>query len=250
MPLEFEPIPVALEDPPPPRPILIPGILSEGDLVLITGLEDTFKSTFALELVYSLSTGRKFLGWFPIMRTLRCGIVNAEIDAGNYLERVAQFVNGDLPMLGKMHVTSDLEFDFGHLDELRRQIDIWKLDCVCFDHCSACWPERALNREIFSENQKTHVSPLLKRLKTFGKTFILIHHDPKASQGVRNRASGSQALLNDPDVRIFLDRFEDKETGDNNGVRIRIKNRLQRPLKSFVAQYDNETRRLTIPLML
>ena len=231
MPLDFRPTTYIHADPRKPRPIAITGILRVGDLAIISGSWDTFKSTFALELVSSLATGEPFLGWFRVWRKIRMGIVQAEIDPGSYDGRVVQF-----PASDDLFVASDLRFSFDRLGEVEEAVRELDLGGVAFDPLGQMWPSRAENGEPFSENVKTHISPLLRRLKLLGVTVILVHHDPKPAPGVSRRASGSSALLNDPDTRIFLDRGSTKD--DSHRVSVELRTRLQSPATGFDAVYQ------------
>lgn len=226
-----------------PRPVAIEGICKVGDLILITGGFDTFKSTLGLELAFTLASGHPFLQHFP----LRCGrlrgaVIQCEIDPGDYeTHRIAD----RFPVCHNLEFLSDVAFTFDELPHLKAEFDEMAFDFVLFDPVGPMWPTYAVNsREPFDENRKTHVSPFLKRLRLLGKMVILVHHDTKQ----QTRASGSASLLNDPDVRVFIDR----ETLDGNGhgpveqVNVNIRNRLQKPTLPFTARMQ-PTGRLTIP---
>ena len=61
-------------------------------------------------------------------------------------------------------------------------------------------------------------------------TIIMVHHDPKPpSQGAKGRASGSAALLNEPDTRIMVDRTVVDSRADNR-ISLEIRSRLQAPM--------------------
>ena len=126
------------------------------------------------------------------------------------------------------------------MPQLEEAIEDASLDGVIIDPLGQVWPSTALNGEPFSENTKNHVSPIMRELKKLHKTVVLVHHDPKATggDGPVNRASGSSALLNDPDVRIFVDRLP----GDN--IKVTVRNRLQRPTPPFVAGFNADTMRI------
>ena len=223
--LEFLPLDYLKDYPPRARPVAIEGILRVGDLAIITGSYDTFKSSFALELAYALATGDDFLARFPVKHRLRMGVLQTEIDPGAYADRLQVFIRTP-----DLLVSSDLYFDFDRLGELAQAIDDLALDGVVLDPLGQMWPSYARNGEPFSENAKTHVAPLMKALKSMHRTIILVHHDPKPGQGARNRASGSSALLNDPDARIFLDRNDPL-------VGVTVRNRLQSPAGTFYLKW-------------
>lgn len=231
--LEFLPADYLREHPRTPRPTAIVGILRVGDLAIISGSFDTFKSTFALEMVHSLTSGDPFLGRFRVNQRLRMGLLQSEIDPGSYDERLETVGAGS-----DLVVCSDMTFTFDKLAGLARAVDDYQLDGFVLDPIGDMWPTFARGGEAFSENLKTHVGPLLRALKLFRKTIILVHHDPKASQGVRNRASGSSALLNAPDTRIFLDRNDPL-------VSVSVRSRLQSPIGQFDMQFRSRRLRFS-----
>lgn len=229
-PLEFLPHEYVVANPRAPRPLAIEGVLRVGDLVIITGSYDTFKSTLALELMWSLATGKPWLRhWdFRVRRRLRVGLLQTEIDPGSYDERCARFSPA-----ADLLLCSCLDFTFDRMDELETALDDSGLDGIAIDPLGMVWPTFAASGEPFSENAKTHVSPIMRKLKQLRRTTILVHHDPKQQMGLTNRASGSSALLNDPDVRIFVDRA----AGDN--IRVTVRNRLQHPTPPFIAHFES-----------
>lgn len=203
-----------------------------GDLCLITGGFDTMKSTLALELAWSLACRRPWLHTFKVHRGMRVGLLQVEIDPGSFDERLLRFTP-----LENMLTASNLGWTFDRMEELREVVGDLSLDCLVLDPLGPMWPTFALNGEPFSENLKTHVSPLMRNLKSLGVGLILVHHDPKVQAGFQGRASGSSALLNDPDVRIFVDR-----KGDD--IKITVRNRLQRPTRPFTATFNEESGRI------
>lgn len=220
----------------PPRPIAISGILRVGDLAIITGPADSFKSTLALEMAWSLATGRPLLGRIPIRKRLRMGVLQNEIDPGAYKLRVEQPYTAHDDLL----LCSDLDFTFDRMDELVEACDDLALDGIVLDRLGTMWPEYDVTGVPFSENEKSHVSRLLRRLKGLNRTVIMVHHDPKPSAGMRGRASGSAALINDPDTRLYLDRSV------GNRVKVSISCRLLLSIGEFTGEFL-ETRRLVIP---
>lgn len=236
-PLEFFPHAYILDNPRMPRPVAIEGIMRVGDLCLLTGGWDTFKSTLSLELAWSLSTGRPLLNRYPIVQRIRTGILQVEIDPGSYDERAQRF-----PRAEDLLLASCMGFNFDRIEELKQVVDDNGLEGLVLDPLGQLWPTFARNGEPFSENLKNHVSPVMGELKKLGITVILVHHDPKPGQGgYQGRAAGSSALLNDPDVRMFLDRSAD------DIVQVTVRNRLQRPAKPFKAIFNEDSGRLTIP---
>ena len=218
--LDFIPLSVTHESPRSPRPIAIDGVLRVGDLCIVTGGWDTFKSTLCLEMAWSLATGMPFLGnpSLAVVNPLRMGILQAEIDPGSYDERLLAYSPTD-----NLWTCSDLTYQLTEsgVEDLYVTMRELELDGLVLDPLGPMWPSYAWTTgEVFRENAKEHVTPILKAFKQFSKTIVLVHHDPKPSLGVRNRASGTSALLNDPDTRILLDRMGAK-------VIAQVRSRLQ-----------------------
>jgi len=216
---------------PEPRAVAVDKVLGVGDLAIISGPYDTFKSSFALELAHSLATAEPFLGRFAVDHPLRTLVIQCEIDAGSYRDRVRQ-LGGHPDLL----VWNDYAWSFERLGELPAIVDECGVEAIVFDPIGQMWPRHSRSGEPFNENLKTHVSPLLKVLRLLGPTIILVHHDPKKGQ-VENRAAGSSALLNDPDTRIFLDEHP-------LGIGVRIRTRLQASAGRFTARFYEDRRRL------
>lgn len=236
-PIEFLDHVYIRDNPRAPRPIAIEGIIRVGDLAVITGEYDAYKSTLGLELAWSLATGRPWLKCpaFRVVRKIRTGVLQTEIDPGAYDERCARF-----PPARDLLLCTSPDFTLDRILELQVALDDAALEGIVIDPLGQVWPSHARNGEPFSENAKSHVSPLMRELKSLRRTVVLIHHDPKPSAGFKGRASGSAAILNDPDVRIFVDR-----KGDGH-IKVTVRNRLQRPAPPFEAIFDPETLRLSV----
>ena len=221
-----------------PPKVAIEGLCHTDDLVIVTGGWDSFKSTFGAELAWSLASGDPFLGHFEVRQTLKMGIIQVEIHPGSYDERV----NIAHPTRERAHdnilVASIPGWTLTDYDGLVDAIDELDLEGIILDPVGRMWPARSPGGySDFNENANEHVSPLLSSLKILGRLVVIIHHDPKDQQGFKGRARGSSALLNDPDVRIMLDREEGDEEV-SNVVKVRVRNRLQKPAKPFKALFS------------
>lgn len=226
--MDFTPTTDIHNNPRDPRPIAVEGVLRVGDLCIVTGSWDTFKSTFALELAWSLATRVDFLRKFRVSNQVRMGIVQAEIDPGSYDHRLLVYPPTQELLAASLIGNGSRPFTFDRLDELQHDMEEFGMGGIVLDPIGQMWPR---NRE-FNPNWSYQVSPILWDLKTMGKTVILVHHDPKPGQGVQNWAAGAAALLNDPDVRIHLDR-----KGTSDDVTVTIRNRLQEATPPFLARF-------------
>ncbi len=226
--MDFTPLSDTHRNPRAPRPVAVEDIIRVGDLAIISGSWDTFKSTVALELAYSMATCGKFLNRFMVGRQLRTGILQAEIDPGAYDHRLLGFPPTD-ELLSRSDLGGERHFTFDHLPELNHAMDEYQMKAIVLDPIGQMWPR---GRD-FSPNLGMDISPIMYELKTMGKTVILVHHDPKPGQGLQNRASGSSSLLNDPDTRIFVDR---KPNTDD--ITMTVRSRLNRSIAPFLVRFE------------
>ena len=194
-----------------PNP-MVDGLLNQGELIIVTGLWDSFKSRFSAELARSIASGEKFLDHFAVARGGASLIIQKEINEGFYDERFLELSRGlsdDTPF----YVSYDKDFSFGqgYGKVLNNLIQDLGLKLIVFDPLTYFWPiERT-----FDENQSGPVAaalaPLLA-LRNTGCSFVLVHHDPKPSMGGQGVARGSSVLVNAPDARLLLHRKEDNLT--------------------------------------
>ena len=227
--MDFIPTTAIHKNPRAPRPIAVEGVLRVGDLCIVTGSWDVFKSTFALELAWSLATRVSFLRRFRVSNQIRMGILQAEIDPGSYDHRLLVYPPTEELLAASVVGDGSRPFTFERLDELAHDMEAFGMGGIVLDPIGQMWPR---NWPDFNPNLNVHVSPIMWDLKTMGKTIILVHHDPKPGQGVQNWAAGASALLNDPDVRIHLAR----KTGTDD-VTVTIRNRLQQATPPFLARF-------------
>jgi hypothetical protein len=223
---------------PKPRP-LIQGLLNQGELVMLTGSWDSFKSRISAEIVRAVVTGDDFLGRFPTASPGPALIIQQEINKGAYDERIIAMADG-VPDSAPLFLYDGEQFRFepGYDDELASVIKERDIRLVIFDPLTYFWPQD----RFFDENNNTAVAnvlaPLLK-LRETGCTFILVHHDPKPSNGFEGVARGASHLVNAPDARILL-----KRPVDSDEVTIKFKTRNINPPGKFKAVLDPVTGRL------
>lgn len=194
-----------------PEP-LIDGIVNAGELVIITGLWDSFKSRFGAEMARSIASGESFLNNFKVYSPGPALIVQKEIHPGAYDERfitLAEGVDNSRPFL--LSYDAQFRFNQGYESELGHLINSLGLKLIVFDPLTYFWPEGKDFDENTSGSVAAALGPLL-RLRTTGCTFVLIHHDPKPSGGYSGIARGSSVLVNAPDTRILLARDNGADT--------------------------------------
>lgn len=81
----------------PPVPI-IEGLLNEGDILLLHGTEESFKSVFVVQCAEAIATGKPFLRKWRVRGERRVGIIETEMHAAMMGERLTKmFPSGNAP---------------------------------------------------------------------------------------------------------------------------------------------------------
>lgn len=81
----------------PPEPMM-EGLLNKGDILLLHGSEESFKSVFVLQMAESLATGVDFLKYWNVPQSRRVGVIETEIHEVMLGERLGKmFPAGDPP---------------------------------------------------------------------------------------------------------------------------------------------------------
>lgn len=211
-----------------PEP-LIDGLLNRGELVIVTGQWDSFKSRFTAEFARAIVTGEKFLGHFPVQSSAPVFIIQKEINPAFYDERMIGLMRGT-PDDTKFYVSyEDFRFNNGYGIELGNIIKFHGIRLIIFDPLTYFWPDERSFDENSSGDVSNAISPILK-LRATGCSFIFVHHDPKPSINGGGIARGSSVLVNAPDARILLHR-----QGDEDSVTVRCRTRNIKPPPKFKA---------------
>lgn len=243
------------------RPVIIPQILKRGDLCIVTASEDSFKSTFTLEMAIAVASQQRFLDKFKVLKSLRVLVVQAEIDPGEYDHRLKDTYGKVQGIDDSIFISSPMgrfRLDAEGLNDLTEEVLERDADVIILDPLGQMWPSTNAEGEPFNPNVGAgHVVPVLQALKELRRTVILVHHDPKPGKDFIGRAAGAKALLNDPDVRIFLTRrqheggktFKLKSGGlrvVDSSLYVEIKTRNQQPPAPFTVIQDEERHRRLI----
>jgi hypothetical protein len=81
----------------PPEP-MIKGLLFKGDILLLHGSEESFKSVFVLQIAENLATKTDVLNYWKVPQARRVGVIETEIHEVMLGERLAKmFPNGNAP---------------------------------------------------------------------------------------------------------------------------------------------------------
>lgn len=218
-----------------PRP-LIEGLVNQGELIIVTGLWDSFKSRISAEMARSVATGQPFLGHFPMKAQGGALIMQQEINKGFYDERILQLMEGT-PDNTPLYTHYDpFQFSGKYGNDLRDIIYEYKLKLVVFDPLTMFWPQEKWFDENASAPVSLAISPLLQ-LRQTGCSFIIVHHDPKPSIGYSGVARGSSVLVNAPDARILL-----KRDNNEDAIEVRARTRNLRAPSRFKAVLTDEGR--------
>jgi hypothetical protein len=161
---------------------LIDGLLVARQPGGIFGGKKSLKTTIAIDLALSLSTGGRFLNHFQVNRAVRVGVMSGESGAATIKEtairqaiskgRVLTDCTGvvwafDLPTLG----------DDKHLEALERFVADYELEVLIIDPTYLCMPVGDAAGNLFV------VGGLLKKLtalaQKLGITLLLCHHTRK-----------------------------------------------------------------------
>lgn len=73
----------------PPEP-MITGLLNKGDILLLHGSEESFKSVFVLQMAESLAKGTEFMKYWNVPQSRRVGVIETEIHEVMLGERLAK----------------------------------------------------------------------------------------------------------------------------------------------------------------
>lgn len=234
---------------------VIDGLLAEGEILLIHGEEESFKSVLAVQLAESLSSGKPFLRTWNVPNACKVGIVETEIHEqrlGDRLKRM--FPNEDAP--DELVFLSDkatkalkrcktLE---EKLEFIRRWVKEQNLDALVLDTANDFF------RGKDNPNDETAAGEFFDRLRDLGITVVVVRHDhkpkgiptqPGSPENPNNKIRGSAEWKEDPETILYLDR-KDRRTHE---VRFEV-GKLRYGMKPdpMALWFDNKTFRL-VPLL-
>lgn len=107
----------------PPEP-MIKGLLNKGDILLLHGSEESFKSVFVLQIAESLAKGTPLLNYWQVPHSRRVGVIETEMHEVMLGERLGKmFPHGGVPE--KLFFMPD-----STMREWRRQILLHKFESI------------------------------------------------------------------------------------------------------------------------
>ncbi len=184
---------------------------NQGDIVILTGVSQAYKTFFVLDAAFSMACNIHFLGVFPV-RQAQSLLVLTE-SQGDYYDRLTAWIkvrgeenNIDPEELRKrindhcfvrfipLHVTNEKALaDFKQLAH-DKYGDRFHPAVIFFDHFSA-------NSAVDDENSNAAVEKYLGRLRAMvaqdNSSIVVIHHPPK---GNSSSFRGASVLLNNTPV--------------------------------------------------
>jgi RecA/RadA recombinase len=177
-----------------------------GKVTLLNGQSGMGKSTFALNLAWSLTSNRQFLNFPPIGRPLRVLYVDAE--------NGPNLVRQKLELLGT--TTEDFFYldargtNFKNLRRLRKLEEYCKhheIDLVIFDTLSSLFPVEDENANHEGSRQMETIANFARRTDA---AVLVIHHLGKNVHDKFGRGASSRGCVSDVTMNL-LGRCEDDE---------------------------------------
>ena len=200
----------------PPEP-LIDGLLRAGSVLLLHGVEESFKSVFMTQLGEALATGTPFLGQWPAPVARRVGLVATELDPIAFGERLSlmfpvapppdTFVVFNALKLFRAYATTASRTRFIGEWALEQALDVLLIDVA----------NDLVRGKAGNPNDEVQVAEMFEQLRSLELPLIgLVRHDRKQNpQGLilhsNEQIRGSGEWKEDPEVILALSR-PDKRT--------------------------------------
>lgn len=203
-----------------PPEVLIDGLVDVGEIVLLHGQEESFKSVFVLECADSLASGTPLLRVWNVPRPRTVGVVETEIHEARLGQRLAKmFPNGGAP--------DRMRFFSG--SEMRQFRRLRKMD-LKMAHLGGWVHEQSIEvlmidtandffRGDANPSDETVVGEFFDRLRNLGVTALAVRHDRKTKAddmlvgNPNERIRGSAEWKEDPEVILSLVR-KDRRTNE------------------------------------
>lgn len=227
---------------------IIRGLVNKGDILLLHGVEETFKSVLVLQMAEGLALGRPLLQTWDVPKPRRVGVIETEIHEVALGERLEKMFPSEAPenllVMGEKAMpdwrrrTMDGKFEIiqGWIDEVG--IELLMIDTV---------------NDFFRGNDDSSVErhagkffDELRNLRVNGR--IIVRHDRKRradgeeGSNTNERIRGSGEWKEDPEAILFVER-PDHRTHEVNLEVGKLRYGRKRPPIS--AWFDAKTFRLT-----
>ena len=193
----------------PPQPIL-EGLFSAGEIMLVHGSEECFKSVFILQAAESVATCRPLFGW-RVTGSRKVGVIETELhetrlgerlsrmfSRGNAPENLRFFDNGALREWKRQNLRQKIESIQGWVDQ--EQINVLMIDTA-----------NDFFRGGDSASHEGHVGEFfdeLRGMRVDGR--VIVRHDRKKSDNgnPNDKIRGSGEWREDPEVIVSLKRTD------------------------------------------
>lgn len=185
------------------------------DLVLLFAPRESGKTYLALTLAFSLSQGTGFLHW-PNNTAYKVHYIDGEMGEYDLQERLTEmesaapdFINRtNLRILTPEHC-GGIMWNMAHIsDQLRYQEIIKDSEIIVIDNLLSC--SQPLNNRDDDVQQWRRIQTWLVKLRTEGKTIILLHHAGKSGlqlgTSMRENAVTTVINLRQSKLQDFKDR--------------------------------------------
>ena len=231
----------------PPTPI-VDGLLNEGDILLIHGSEESYKSVFVVQLGESIAGGTPFLRRWQVIGARRVGIIETEMHPASMGERLGKmFLGTDVPeSLLFMNEERLQEWRRGNMAEKFRIIKEWVdqngIEVLMIDTANDFF------RGTSDPSVEKDVGEFFDRLRGLRmKGTILVRHDRKRREiddisHSNELIRGSAEWKEDPETIVHIKRL-DKRTHE---VEMEVgKLRYGRKPEPMKLWFDSDNFRLT-----
>jgi hypothetical protein len=232
----------------PPEPVII-GLINKGDIFLLHGSEESFKSVFILQVAESLALGTSLLMYWNVPRSWRVGVIETEIHEVMLGERLQKmFPKGNAPK-GMCFMRESALRDWRRrglrrkFESIQKWIEEEGIEVLLIDTANDFF------RGADNPSAETDVGTFFDELRSLkvGARGIVRHDRKKKAElddlvNSNERIRGSAEWKEDPEVIVSLERVDrrthqvDFEVG---------KQRYGRKPQPFSLWFDVETFRLT-----
>lgn len=179
----------------PPEP-LIDGLLNVGDIALLHGTEESFKSVFILQVAESLAMGTPLLRFWPVSRRRIVGVIETELHEAMLGVRLANMFQGTSPPEGIRFFGSGAMHSWRrarNLDSKFRMIGTWlaqeNIQVLLIDTANDFF------RGNVNPNDETAVGEFFDEIRNLHASgCMMIRHDRKQK--------GDDIMLANPNERI------------------------------------------------
>lgn len=202
----------------PPQPI-IKGLMNTGDILLLHGTEESFKSVFVVQCAEAIASGRAFLRTWPVCGSRRVGIIETEMHPAGMGERLTKmFPDGKAPE--HIYFMGESLLKQWRRENLAGKFRIIE-DWTCDEDIQVLMIDTANDffRGLDSASEERVVGGFFDRLRDLHlQGRILVRHDRKRreiddSSHSNEMIRGSSEWKEDPEAIIHLKRV-DKRTNE------------------------------------